>query len=210
MPSLSRCRLSSSVTATIFFPSLQSRTVGLWLSSLPMPPSFPVAKSKQSHSSVNSTQFCADMIYDKDTMDGENFVSCNIMPHMCDPIFTIGQDRQCNLWLKDPTVGNILCKLRNIEVAEARKQASIIESYLEQRGVDFSEGYISYKVVLPNPKLWPTRLDEASWSPAFEMEEPVEAENYGGDDEPSVMKAIMRESSQLLSMPSMEYIMPNA
>lgn len=42
------------------------------------------------------------------------------------------------------------------------------------------------------------------------MEEPVEAENYGGDDEPSVMKAIMRESSQLLSMPSMEYIMPNA
>ncbi|RYR12454.1 hypothetical protein Ahy_B04g069995 [Arachis hypogaea] len=42
-----------------------------------------------------------------------------------------------------------------------------------------------------------------------EMEEPVEAENYGGDDEPSMMKAIMRESSQLLSMPSMEYMMPN-
>ncbi|XLR01080.1 hypothetical protein S83_067278, partial [Arachis hypogaea] len=105
---------------------------------------------------------------------------------MCDPIFTIGQDRQCNLWLKDPTVGNILCKLRNIEVAEARKQASIIESYLEQRGVDFSEGYISYKVVLPNPKLCSNIIVE-------EMEEPVEAENYGGDDEPSVMKAIMRE-----------------
>ncbi|XLR22806.1 hypothetical protein HN51_069050 [Arachis hypogaea] len=38
-------------------------------------------------------------------------------------------------------------------VAEARKQASILESYLEQRGVALPEGYISCKVVLPNPKL---------------------------------------------------------
>ncbi|XP_061347251.1 uncharacterized protein LOC133292818 [Gastrolobium bilobum] len=38
-------------------------------------------------------------------------------PHlsMYDPIYTVGQGRQCNLWLKDPTVGNILCKLSRIE-----------------------------------------------------------------------------------------------
>ncbi|XP_061354533.1 uncharacterized protein LOC133299119 [Gastrolobium bilobum] len=38
-------------------------------------------------------------------------------------------------------------------VAEARKQASILESYLQQRGVILPEGYISCKVILPNPKL---------------------------------------------------------
>ncbi|RZC31515.1 hypothetical protein D0Y65_002412 [Glycine soja] len=38
-------------------------------------------------------------------------------------------------------------------VEEARKQASIVESYLEQRGVALPEGYISCKVILPNPKL---------------------------------------------------------
>ncbi|KAJ7949896.1 NERD domain-containing protein [Quillaja saponaria] len=38
-------------------------------------------------------------------------------------------------------------------VAETRKQASILESYLEHRGVVLPEGYISCKVVLPNPKL---------------------------------------------------------
>ncbi|KAE9606483.1 hypothetical protein Lalb_Chr09g0320121 [Lupinus albus] len=38
-------------------------------------------------------------------------------------------------------------------VAEAKKQASILESYLEQRGVVLPEGYISFKVILPNPKL---------------------------------------------------------
>ncbi|KAB5529756.1 hypothetical protein DKX38_019837 [Salix brachista] len=36
---------------------------------------------------------------------------------------------------------------------ETKKQASILESYLEQRGVALPEGYLSYKVVLPNPKL---------------------------------------------------------
>lgn len=30
--------------------------------------------------------------------------------------FTVGQGRNCNLWLKDPTVGNMLCKLSHIEV----------------------------------------------------------------------------------------------
>ncbi|KAG2701203.1 hypothetical protein I3760_06G033900 [Carya illinoinensis] len=36
---------------------------------------------------------------------------------------------------------------------ETKKQASILESYLEQRGVALPEGYFSCKVVLPNPKL---------------------------------------------------------
>nr|KYP74210.1 ATPase family AAA domain-containing protein 1 [Cajanus cajan] len=34
---------------------------------------------------------------------------------MSDPIFTVGQARNCNLYLKDPTVGNALCKLSHIE-----------------------------------------------------------------------------------------------
>ncbi|XP_059456994.1 uncharacterized protein LOC132186895 [Corylus avellana] len=38
-------------------------------------------------------------------------------------------------------------------VVETKKQASILESYLEQRGVALTEGYFSCKVVLPNPKL---------------------------------------------------------
>ncbi|KAL5568279.1 hypothetical protein UlMin_024854 [Ulmus minor] len=37
-------------------------------------------------------------------------------------------------------------------VAETKKQASILESYLEQRGVVCPEGYFSCKVILPNPK----------------------------------------------------------
>ncbi|OMO96579.1 Plasma membrane protein [Corchorus olitorius] len=40
-------------------------------------------------------------------------------------------------------------------VAEAKKQASVLESYLEQRGVALPEGYFSYKVVIPNPKFSP-------------------------------------------------------
>lgn len=39
-------------------------------------------------------------------------------PHVSisDLNFTVGQARNCNLWLKDPTVGNVLCKLSYIEV----------------------------------------------------------------------------------------------
>lgn len=37
---------------------------------------------------------------------------------------------------------------------EVRKQASILESYLEQRGVVLPKGYLTCKVILPNPKLW--------------------------------------------------------
>ncbi|KAK6926191.1 Nuclease-related domain, NERD [Dillenia turbinata] len=38
-------------------------------------------------------------------------------------------------------------------VAEAKRLVSVLESYLEQRGVVLPEGYLSFKVVLPNPKL---------------------------------------------------------
>ncbi|XP_044477809.1 uncharacterized protein LOC123205064 [Mangifera indica] len=37
-------------------------------------------------------------------------------------------------------------------VEEGKKQASVLESYLEQRGVALLEGYFSYKVIPPNPK----------------------------------------------------------
>lgn len=37
-------------------------------------------------------------------------------------------------------------------VSEAKNQASVLESYIEQRGVAIPEGYFSYKVVIPNPK----------------------------------------------------------
>ncbi|KAL9431592.1 hypothetical protein AB3S75_026728 [Citrus x aurantiifolia] len=47
-------------------------------------------------------------------------------------------------------------------VAEAKKQASILESYLEQRGVALPEGYLSYKVIIPNPKF---RVINASYFP---------------------------------------------
>ncbi|KAL2323639.1 hypothetical protein Fmac_028018 [Flemingia macrophylla] len=38
-------------------------------------------------------------------------------PHvsMSDPIFTVGQARNCNLYLKDPTLGNAVCRLSHIE-----------------------------------------------------------------------------------------------
>lgn len=37
-------------------------------------------------------------------------------------------------------------------VAEAKRQAAILEVYLEQRGVALPEGYFSYKVIASNPK----------------------------------------------------------
>ncbi|KAM5557973.1 hypothetical protein ABKV19_025010 [Rosa sericea] len=38
-------------------------------------------------------------------------------------------------------------------LAETKRQASILESYLEQRGADLPEGYLSCKVILSNPKV---------------------------------------------------------
>ncbi|KMT16676.1 hypothetical protein BVRB_3g049620 [Beta vulgaris subsp. vulgaris] len=37
-------------------------------------------------------------------------------------------------------------------VAEAKRQASVLEAYLEQRGVSLPEGYLSSKVIVCNPK----------------------------------------------------------
>ena len=37
------------------------------------------------------------------------------------------------------------------QLAEVKKQASVLESYLEQRGVTLLEENISCKVVIPNP-----------------------------------------------------------
>ncbi|KNA14844.1 hypothetical protein SOVF_103660 [Spinacia oleracea] len=37
-------------------------------------------------------------------------------------------------------------------VAEAKHQASVLEAYLEQRGVSLPEGYLSSKVIISNPK----------------------------------------------------------
>ncbi|KAJ4958568.1 hypothetical protein NE237_025679 [Protea cynaroides] len=36
-------------------------------------------------------------------------------------------------------------------VAETKRRVAILESYLEQRGLTFPEGYVSGKVILPNP-----------------------------------------------------------
>ncbi|KAL6185373.1 hypothetical protein ACLB2K_041507 [Fragaria x ananassa] len=38
-------------------------------------------------------------------------------------------------------------------LAETKRQASILESYLEQRGLDLPQGYLSCKVILSNPKV---------------------------------------------------------
>ncbi|AES72517.2 nuclease-related domain protein [Medicago truncatula] len=39
-------------------------------------------------------------------------------------------------------------------VEEVRKQASILQSYLEQRGAVLTREFLTCKVILPNPTLW--------------------------------------------------------
>ncbi|KAJ8898604.1 hypothetical protein K2173_004217 [Erythroxylum novogranatense] len=48
---------------------------------------------------------------------GKLLSQCSQNPHLllCGTLFTIGQSRQCNLWLNDPGISSILCKLRHIE-----------------------------------------------------------------------------------------------
>ncbi|KAJ8749618.1 hypothetical protein K2173_026267 [Erythroxylum novogranatense] len=48
---------------------------------------------------------------------GKLLSQCSQNPHllMCGTLFTVGQSRQCNLWLNDPAISSILCKLRHIE-----------------------------------------------------------------------------------------------
>jgi len=38
------------------------------------------------------------------------------------------------------------------QVAEVMKQAAALEAYLQQRGMVIPEGFLSYKVITPNPK----------------------------------------------------------
>lgn len=40
------------------------------------------------------------------------------------------------------------------QVAEIKHSVSILEGYLEQRGVALPEGYISYKIICPDPNFW--------------------------------------------------------
>uniref|UniRef100_A0A2P2MTR8 Uncharacterized protein LOC105642502 n=1 Tax=Rhizophora mucronata TaxID=61149 RepID=A0A2P2MTR8_RHIMU len=55
---------------------------------------------------------------------GKLISQCSQDPHltMFGTIFTVGQSRQCNLWLNDPSSSNILCKVKHIE----RGGASIV------------------------------------------------------------------------------------
>ncbi|TKY52533.1 ATPase family AAA domain-containing protein 1 [Spatholobus suberectus] len=48
---------------------------------------------------------------------GKLLSQCSQNPHvfMSEPIFTVGQGQHCNLGLKDPTIGSVLCKLSHIE-----------------------------------------------------------------------------------------------
>lgn len=48
---------------------------------------------------------------------GKLLSQCSQNPHqsMSGATFTVGQGRQCNLWLKDPSVSTNLCRLRHIE-----------------------------------------------------------------------------------------------
>ncbi|MBA0764240.1 hypothetical protein Gotri_013604, partial [Gossypium trilobum] len=46
---------------------------------------------------------------------------------------------------------NVYIRRVSVSVAEAKNTASVLESYLEQRGVTLPEGYFSYKVIIPNP-----------------------------------------------------------
>ncbi|OVA14879.1 AAA+ ATPase domain [Macleaya cordata] len=48
---------------------------------------------------------------------GKLLSQCSQNPHLliCGSPFTIGQSRHCNLWLRDPSVSSVLCKLKHIE-----------------------------------------------------------------------------------------------
>lgn len=45
-------------------------------------------------------------------------------------------------------------------VAEVRRQAAVLEAYLERRGIVIHEGYFSYKVITPNPKFRSLNLEQ--------------------------------------------------
>ncbi|CAL5423565.1 unnamed protein product [Camellia sinensis] len=50
-------------------------------------------------------------------------------PHMLmsGPIFTVGQGRQCNLWLRDPSISKSLCNLRPTELQRGGSPGTLLE-----------------------------------------------------------------------------------
>ncbi|KAJ6880025.1 hypothetical protein NC652_033381 [Populus alba x Populus x berolinensis] len=48
---------------------------------------------------------------------GQLLSQCSQNPHklMSSTLFSVGQSRQCNLWLNDPSISSVLCKLKHIE-----------------------------------------------------------------------------------------------
>ncbi|KAL3524544.1 hypothetical protein ACH5RR_017378 [Cinchona calisaya] len=69
----------------------------------------------------------------------------------------ISIDRKDGAWICSPIAGVGHQKHNSPDqrlpdpVAEIKQQVSILESYLEQRGLALPEGYLSYKVICPNP-----------------------------------------------------------
>ncbi|XP_047316627.1 uncharacterized protein LOC124920228 isoform X2 [Impatiens glandulifera] len=63
---------------------------------------------------------------------GKLISQCSPNPHviMNDPILTVGQGRQCNLWLKDPSISKSLCRIRRVE----GEQGGLPKTYLEITG----------------------------------------------------------------------------
>ncbi|CAL5208914.1 unnamed protein product [Lathyrus oleraceus] len=82
---------------------LESESGGINLKSKVLPP---LARSKKSCIKSSPKAAWGRLI----SQSSEN-------PHLpiCEPVYTVGQCRQCNLWLKDPNVSNVLCKLSHIE-----------------------------------------------------------------------------------------------
>ncbi|XP_047336733.1 uncharacterized protein LOC124940274 isoform X3 [Impatiens glandulifera] len=63
---------------------------------------------------------------------GKLISQCPPNPHvdMNDPIFTVGQGRQCNLWIRDPSISKSLCRIRHVEA----EQGGLPTTYLEITG----------------------------------------------------------------------------
>uniref|UniRef100_A0A5B7A5E1 AAA+ ATPase domain-containing protein n=1 Tax=Davidia involucrata TaxID=16924 RepID=A0A5B7A5E1_DAVIN len=60
---------------------------------------------------------------------GKLLSQCSQNPHvvMRNPIFTIGQGRQCELWLRDPSISKSLCNLRRIEHERGGSPVTLLE-----------------------------------------------------------------------------------
>ncbi|GMP87714.1 hypothetical protein CsSME_00039971 [Camellia sinensis var. sinensis] len=60
---------------------------------------------------------------------GKLLSQCSQNPHMVmsGPIFTVGQGRQCNLWLRDPSISKSLCNLRPTELQRGGSPGTLLE-----------------------------------------------------------------------------------